>query len=78
MVGASDVMNPAAREAEGTPIYGMPILNVDQAPMVFVCNYNLEPGYAGVPNPIYDRESGIRILLGDAKESLQILLDELN
>ena len=78
VVGASDVMNPAAREAEGTPIYGMPILNVDQAPMVFVCNYNLEPGYAGVPNPIYDRESGIRILLGDAKESLQILLDELN
>ena len=78
VVGASDVMNPAAREAEGTPIYGMPILNVDQAPMVFVCNFNLEPGYAGVPNPIYDRKSGIRILLGDAKESLQILLDELN
>ena len=78
VVGASDVMNPAARAAEGTPIYGMPILNVDQAPMVFVCNFNLEPGYAGVPNPIYDRKQGIRILLGDAKDSLQILLDELN
>lgn len=78
VVGASDVLNPAAREAEGTPIYGMPILNVDEAPMVFICNFNLEPGYAGVPNPLYERRSGIRILLGDAKDSLQVLIDELD
>ena len=77
VIGASDVMNPAAREAEGTPIYGMPILNVDAAPHVFVCNYDLKPGYAGVENPLYKRTNGIRLLLGDAKESLQTLIDEL-
>ena len=77
VVGASDVMNPAAREAEGTPIYGMPILNVDQAPQVIVCNYDLKPGYAGVENPLYSRKTGIRLLLGDAKESLDTLLAEL-
>ncbi len=77
VVGASDVMNPAAREAEGTPIYGMPILNVDEAPHVFVCNFDLKPGYAGVENPLYRRTHGIRLLLGDAKESLQTLIDEL-
>ena len=77
VVGASDVMNPAAREAEGTPIYGMPILNVDQAPEVIVCNYDLRPGYAGVENPLYSRKHGLRLLLGDAKDSLDTLISEL-
>ncbi|MDO4835301.1 MAG: NAD(P)(+) transhydrogenase (Re/Si-specific) subunit beta [Clostridia bacterium] len=77
VVGASDVMNPAAREAEGTPIYGMPILNVDEAPEVIVCNFDLKPGYAGVENPLYTRGHGIRLLLGDAKDSLDILINEL-
>lgn len=77
VVGASDVMNPAAREAEGTPIYGMPILNVDQAPEVIVCNFDLKPGYAGVENPLYKRTKGLRLLLGDAKDSLQTLINEL-
>lgn len=76
VVGASDVMNPAAREAEGTPIYGMPILNVDQAKHIIVCNFDLKPGYAGVENPIYTRKHGIRLLLGDAKDSLDILVRE--
>ncbi len=77
VVGANDVMNPAAREAEGTPIYGMPILNVDEAPEVIICNYDLRPGYAGVENPLYSRSQGLRLLLGDAKESLEILIREL-
>ena len=77
VVGASDVMNPAAREAEGTPIYGMPILSVDEAPHVFVCNYDLKPGYAGVENPLYSRKTGVRLLLGDAKDSLDTLIREL-
>ena len=77
VVGASDVMNPAAREAEGTPIYGMPILNVDEAPQVIVCNFDLRPGYAGVENPLYSRKHGLRLLLGDAKDSLDILIGEL-
>ena len=59
VIGASDVLNPAARHAEGTPIYGMPVLNVDQAPEVIICNYDLKPGYAGVENPIYTREKGV-------------------
>lgn len=77
VVGANDVLNPAARDAEGTPIYGMPILNVDQAKHIIICNYDLRPGYAGVENPIYTRNSGINLLLGDAAETLQNLLNEL-
>ena len=74
VIGANDVLNPAARNAEGTPIYGMPVLNVDQAPHVIICNYDLKPGYAGVENPLYTREEGVALLTGDAKESLQKLL----
>ena len=74
VIGANDVLNPAARNAEGTPIYGMPVLNVDQAPHVIICNYDLKPGYAGVENPLYTREEGVALLMGDAKESLQKLL----
>ena len=78
VIGANDVMNPAARNAEGTPIYGMPVLNVDEAPEVIVCNYDLKPGYAGVDNPIYSREKGVYLELGDAKETLSRLIAELN
>ena len=74
VIGANDVMNPAARQAEGTPIYGMPVLNVDQAPEVIICNYDLKPGYAGVENPLYSRKKGVYLELGDAKESLTRLL----
>ena len=55
----------------------MPILNVDEAPEVIVCNFDLKPGYAGVENPLYTRGHGIRLLLGDAKDSLDILINEL-
>ena len=71
------MLNPAARNAEGTPIYGMPVLNVDQAPEVIVCNYDLKPGYAGVENPIYTREKGVYLMLGDAKESLQKIVKSI-
>ncbi len=77
VVGANDVMNPAARETEDTPISGMPILNVDQAPEVIICNYDLKPGYAGVNNPIYSRKEGISLLLGNAADTLQQLLNDL-
>ncbi len=77
VIGANDVLNPAAREAEGTPIYGMPVLNVDQAKHVIICNYDLNPGYAGVPNPLYDNTEKVTMMLGDAKESLQKLISEL-
>ena len=75
VVGASDVLNPAARNAEGTPIYGMPVLNVDEAPEVIICNYDLKPGYAGVDNPLYSRAEGVYLELGDAKETLLRLIN---
>ncbi len=74
VIGANDVLNPAARNAVGTPIYGMPVLNVDEAPEVIVCNFDLKPGYAGVENPIYSREKGVYLELGDAKETLMRLM----
>ena len=74
VIGANDVLNPAAREAEGTPIYGMPVLNVDKAPEVIICNYDLKPGYAGVENPLYSRDKGVYLELGDAKETLKKLI----
>ncbi|WP_243098274.1 NAD(P)(+) transhydrogenase (Re/Si-specific) subunit beta, partial [Serpentinicella alkaliphila] len=77
VVGANDVLNPAAREAEGTPIYGMPILNVDEAKHIIFCNSSLSPGYAGVENPLYKRTEGTSILLGDASETLEKLLEEI-
>jgi NAD(P) transhydrogenase subunit beta len=77
VIGANDVLNPAARHAEGTPIYGMPVLNVDQAKEVIVCNFDLKPGYAGVENPIYKRETGVYLCLGDAKETLMKIINEI-
>ena len=74
VIGANDVLNPAARNAVGTPIYGMPVLNVDEAPEVIVCNFDLKPGYAGVENPLYSREKGVYLELGDAKETLLRLI----
>lgn len=74
VIGANDVLNPAARNAEGTPIYGMPVLNVDAAPEVIICNYDLKPGYAGVENPLYTREKGVYLELGDAKQTLAALI----
>ena len=77
VIGANDVLNPAARNAVGTPIYGMPVLNVDEAPEVIICNFDLKPGYAGVDNPIYSREKGVYLELGDAKETLMRLMAEM-
>ena len=77
VIGANDVMNPAANTAEGTPIYGMPVLNVGDCANVIICNFDLNPGYAGVPNPLYERGEGVALLIGDAKESLKKLKEML-
>ena len=74
VIGANDVMNPSAREAEGTPIYGMPILNVDQCKEIFIFNFDLKPGYSGVDNPIYSKDEGIHLFLGNAADTLKDLL----
>jgi len=77
VIGANDVLNPAARDAEGTPIHGMPILNVDQAKHIIICNFDRKPGYAGVPNPLYEMDK-VTMMLGDAKESLAEVMREMN
>ncbi len=73
IIGANDVVNPAANTAEGTPIYGMPVLNASDAKHVIVCNFDDKPGYAGVPNPLYEAENTI-MMLGDAKETVAELI----
>ncbi len=78
VIGANDVMNPAAREAEGTPIYGMPVLNVDHAKNIIICNFDTKPGYSGVDNPLYDNKENVTLLLGDAKESVSKLINIFN
>ncbi|MDE5833497.1 MAG: NAD(P)(+) transhydrogenase (Re/Si-specific) subunit beta, partial [Desulfovibrio sp.] len=69
IVGANDVVNPAANTAQGTPIYGMPILDVDKAKDIIICNYDEKPGYAGVDNPLYKRV-GVVMKLGDAAKTV--------
>jgi NAD(P) transhydrogenase subunit beta len=76
VIGACDVVNPAAIAGEGTPISGMPILLAQDAGQIIVCNFDTNPGYSGVPNPLYDNSKTI-LLLGDAKETLAGLLTEL-
>ncbi len=78
VIGANDVLNPAAKDAVDTPIYGMPILNVDLARHIIICNFDLKPGYAGVPNPLYEMKEKVLMLLGDAKESLNKIIGEIN
>ena len=73
VVGACDVVNPAANTAEGTPIYGMPILNVKEAKNVIVCNLDTKPGYSGVDNSLYDMPN-VHLLLGNAAETVKKLV----
>jgi NAD(P) transhydrogenase subunit beta len=78
IIGANDVVNPAANTAEDTPIYGMPVLNADHAKHVIICNYDLSPGYAGVDNPLYQMsDSEVTLLLGDAKDTVQKMIDKI-
>ncbi|NLF16215.1 MAG: NAD(P)(+) transhydrogenase (Re/Si-specific) subunit beta [Lentisphaerae bacterium] len=73
IVGANDVVNPAANTAVGTPIYGMPVLAAGAARLVVVCNLNADPGYAGVRNPLYDSPEKVALLFGDARETVSAL-----
>jgi len=72
VVGANDVTNPAAREVKSSPIYGMPILNVDKAKRIIVCKRSMNPGFSGIDNALYTREH-TWLLFGDAKETLSQL-----
>lgn len=73
VIGANDVVNPAARETEGSPIYGMPVINVDKARTCFVLKRSMASGFAGVDNPLFFKEN-TRMIFGDAKETLNSLV----
>jgi NAD(P) transhydrogenase subunit beta len=76
VVGANDVVNPDARNNEGSPIYGMPILNVDQAQTVVVLKRSMNPGFAGIENPLFYNPKTV-MLFGDAKESIDKLIEDV-
>ncbi|GIT61104.1 MAG: NAD(P) transhydrogenase subunit beta [Gammaproteobacteria bacterium] len=75
VIGANDVVNPDAKENEGSPIYGMPIIETDRAKTVFVLKRSMASGFAGIQNPLFFK-SNTRMLFGDAKESVSNLVAE--
>ncbi len=76
VVGANDVVNPAARHDQSSPIYGMPILNADQSRAAIVLKRSMRPGYAGVQNELFF-SANTRMLFGDAKDSISALIAEV-
>ncbi len=76
VVGANDVVNPDARHNPGSPIYGMPILNVDEAQTVVVLKRSMNPGFAGIENPLFYNPRTV-MLFGDAKESITKLIQDV-
>jgi NAD(P) transhydrogenase subunit beta len=76
VIGANDVTNPAARNDSGSPIYGMPILNVDESRSVIVLKRSMSSGYAGIENPLFFLPQ-TSMLFGDAKKSVSEVAEEL-
>jgi len=77
VIGANDVTNPMARDVEGSPIYGMPILNVDKARNVVVIKRSLSPGFAGLPNPLFAMSHTLMVY-GDGKKAVVEMTTALN
>ena len=75
VIGANDVVNPAAREDETSPIYGMPIINVDKAKTCFVIKRSMRSGFAGIENPLFYKEN-TRMIFGDAKAVITGLIEQ--
>jgi NAD(P) transhydrogenase subunit beta len=75
VIGANDVINPAARNDESSPIYGMPVIDVEKAKTVIILKRSLNPGFAGIDNPLFFADN-TRMLFGDAKSSVQGLVAE--
>jgi len=73
VIGANDVVNPDARSNAGSPIYGMPILNVDESKQVVVLKRSMNPGFAGIDNPLFLNPRTV-MLFGDAKDSVEKLI----
>ncbi|QIB67630.1 NAD(P)(+) transhydrogenase (Re/Si-specific) subunit beta [Kineobactrum salinum] len=77
VIGANDVVNPAAREVESSPIYGMPVIDVASARTVFVLKRSMASGFAGIENPLFYKDN-TRMLFGDAKETINALIREFS
>ena len=77
VIGANDVVNPAAREMKGSPIYGMPVVNADLAKTVFVLKRGMASGFAGVDNPLFFKPN-TRMIFGDAKETLGAMIRQFS
>ena len=75
VIGANDVVNPAAKEMEGSPIYGMPVIEVYRAKTVFVLKRSANAGFAGVDNPLFFKDN-TRMVLGDAKDTINNIIRE--
>ncbi len=75
VIGANDVVNPAAREDSNSPIFGMPIIDVDHAVTTFVLKRSMASGFAGIENPLFFK-TNTRMLFGDAKDSITALVSE--
>jgi NAD(P) transhydrogenase subunit beta len=76
VIGANDVVNPAARSDPGSPIYGMPILDVDHAKSIIVLKRSMNPGFAGIENELFYNPK-TSMLFGDAKASITKLVTEV-
>jgi NAD(P) transhydrogenase subunit beta len=77
VIGANDVVNPAAREMKGSPIYGMPVINADLAKNVFVLKRGMASGFAGIDNPLFFKPN-CRMIFGDAKETLGSMIRQFS
>jgi NAD(P) transhydrogenase subunit beta len=77
VIGANDVVNPAARTDKTSPIYGMPIIDADKAKMVIAIKRTMNPGFAGIENELYYRDNTL-MLFGDAKAVVGDLVKQLS
>lgn len=77
VIGANDVVNPDAKDDPSSPLFGMPVLNVEEARMVFVIKRSLSPGFAGVKNSLFERDN-TRMIYGDAKKVVEEMTTHIN